>query len=312
VSTIYQPQKTLLPCAVEEFIEARQAERLSPNTIIDYSRTLRRLQDFLGDDVYVDCITSRDLRRFLSSLIKITDKTLLNYHIGLSAFFSWLVNEEILESNPVKKIKRPKPEIRVIRPFGKDDIVSFLDLLTEQKYWSRPTRWGFRQQLPNLYRNRAIIFVLLDTGIRAGELCGLKFKDMSGLKITVIGKGDKERTLPISEATMGAIEKYIRHERGSHSKDDFVFVNINKSPMQVDHLTHTIENLGARLDIDAHPHKFRHTFAINFLRNGGNIYALKAMLGHATLTIVLRYLNIVEADLENAHLIASPVAKWGL
>jgi len=312
---------TALPLseAVEQFIEAKRAERKSNNTLIDYGRTLRRLQEYLERnnicDPQIETVSVRNLRGFLNSLSGISDKTLLNYHIGLSSFFTWLCDEEIIDKDPTDRIKRPRPEVREIEPFTEDDVRDLLFMLTEKRYTykhvSRNGKYKLRVR-PNLWRNRALVFVLLDTGMRDSELCGVQFKDWNGRKISVFGKGRKERGLPVSQPTIDAIEEYLSKERGSYMDEDYLFVNRDKTQLKPDHLTHIIEQIGKRAGIHAHPHRFRHTFAINFLRNGGDIYALQAMLGHASLTMVKRYLAIAQADVDKVHQKASPVKNWGL
>ena len=89
-----------------------KARRLSPNTISDYSNTLRKLSAFLGDRP-IDQVTKNDIRLFLAGQT-VCNKTLLNYHVGMSVFFKWLISEDLLTVNPMEGIARPRPQIRII------------------------------------------------------------------------------------------------------------------------------------------------------------------------------------------------------
>jgi len=170
------------------------------------------------------------------------------------------------------------------------------------------------QMLWILRRMRAILLMLLDNGLREEELCHIHAKDLKPYYIRVFGKGDKERLFPISECTYDAILAYIQQERrgGAPQQEDFVFITKNWKPIKGDQFYHMIARVGVRAGVKAYPHKFRHTFSINFLRNGGNIFALQAILGHASLEMVKRYLSIAMADIEVVHRSASIVNCWHL
>ena len=306
--------KITLSQAITMSLEAKQAQRLSGNTLIDYKRTYRKFQAFFVYDPRVINITVQDICKFLNSLDGVSKKTVLNCHIGLSSLWTWLKEEEICPENIVRKVKRPKPEIRAIDPFTREEVVALLDALERPLHTRVQGKKSCSHRLPNILRNRAIILLLLDTGIRATELCTLQFKDLNLNRVKVFGKGSKERILPISARTRQVIREYLENERRDPvTQDDYLFVTRWNKPLSNDELYHLVAHAGARAGISrAHPHKFRHTFAINFLRNGGNIYALQMMLGHSSLEMVKRYLAIAQADLEEIHKKASPVTSWQL
>lgn len=130
--------------------------------------------------------------------------------------------------------------------------------------------------------------------------------------LVVMGKGRKERMLPISAPTLQAIWRYTA-ARDDMPADAPLFATQGGGPLDRQQLRHLLDRLGRRAAIpDVHPHRFRHTFAITFLRNGGDIYSLQKLLGHTTLDMVKRYLSIAQADVEAAHRNASPVANWKL
>ncbi len=189
-----------------------------------------------------------------------------------------------------------------------------LSSLDEPKSYSRPGKQECNHTLGSSVRNRTILLVPLDTGLRASELCELRIKDvdLNNRRLTVLGKGSKERIIPFSAVTSQAIWRY-EATRPKDSTNDLVFVTPEGQPLDRVGLGELILRIGERAGVtNAHPHRFRHTFAINFLRNGGNAYALQMMLGHSTMEMVKRYLALAQADVEAAHRQASPVANWRL
>lgn len=303
----------LFSSAVEQFLFAKRSQRLSNHTIRDYERTFRRFSETLPKDLPVSEITPFHIRRFLASLT-CSKKTLLNTHVGLSSLWSWMVKENLCQSNIMKKVDRPRPEIRAIIPFSQDEVKKLFASIKWSSTYSRPGKRETSHRLKDYFRNRAIMLVLLDTGMRASELCGLRFSDfIDRSRIRVFGKGSKERILPLSPATIRSIDDYVKYERITiQDQGEYIFVTANGKKMRADDLYHRISKIGERAGIHSHPHRFRHTFAINFLRNGGDIYSLQAMLGHSSLEMVKRYLAIARADVEMAHRKASPVINWCL
>jgi site-specific recombinase XerD len=154
----------------------------------------------------------------------------------------------------------------------------------------------------------------LDTGIRASELCELRIYqvDLRNRRLTVMGKGSKERMVPISARTAQAVWRYLA-EWGGTRKAEVLFTTRHGLPMNRHGLRRLIKRAGDRAGVErATVHRFRHTFAIEFLRNQPSIFALQRMLGHSSLEMVRRYLAIAQADVEMAHQEGSPVANWAL
>jgi integrase/recombinase XerD len=304
-----------LSVAVEQFIEAKKAQRLSNNTLIEYKRTLRYFREFFeNDDPQFSEISPHQIRKFLNSLDRLSKKSLLNAHIGLSSLWHWANEEEICAENIMRKVSRPRPEIRAIQPYSHEEVDRLFNAIGSSVEYTIPGKRSCSNRLAYYYRTRAILLLLIDNGIRAEELCHIHVKDLGPTNIRVFGKGDKERLVPITECTYDAILTYIQRERpgGPPQQEDFVFITRNGKSILGDQLYHMIARVGMRAGVKAYPHKFRHTFSINFLRNGGNIFALQAILGHASLEMVKRYLSIATADIEVVHRAASVVNCWHL
>ncbi|MEJ5202934.1 MAG: tyrosine-type recombinase/integrase [Anaerolineales bacterium] len=298
-----------LSTAIEEFIEFKKAERLSKSTLIDYAYTLKKFSAVIGDDFNVASISSKQIVHYLASL-QVSKKRVKNIYTTLSSFFRWAVAEGYCRTNVVRSIRPPKPEKRPISPFTRDQIIRMLDATEFSIPYSRPGKRTCQNTLRHTKRDRLIILILLDTGIRASELCGLRVCDITPEGLYVRGKGSKDRIVPISEEVRKVLLDFVGPQ---NSPNAVVFQTELGNPLTPNSLRLIICRIANRAKVaNAHPHRFRHTFAINFLRNGGDPFSLQMILGHETLDMVKRYLAIVQTDIQAAHRRASPVAAWGL
>jgi site-specific recombinase XerD len=298
--------------ALEGYFIAASARRLSPATLEDYDRTFTRFQQFLGRDPPLETITAQDIREYLASLDGLSAKTLLNHHIALSALWTWACANRLATDHIVRRVDAPRPARREIIPYTEAEIKALLAACDHSRAYIRPGKRKCVHTRPTCQRDRAIILLLLDTGIRATELCTLTLAtlDLKNQRLTVMGKGRKERTLPICPRTAQEIWRYHTTRDNARPRDP-VFSTRTGRPMDRHNLRHMLVGAGKRAGVPGVTvHRFRHTFAINFLRNGGNIFALQRILGHATLDMVQRYLAIAQTDIDQAHREASPVANW--
>jgi len=321
-------QLTLSQC-IQGFLLDKRAQRLSPHTIADYSNAYRKLAAWLDADPPLAGITADQIRAFLAELGTVpqpmpgvaarpprplSKKTILNIHTALSALWTWCCNEGIADRHIIRDIPRPKPEKRAIQPFSRAQIRDLLNACDRSRLYGRPGKRPSDHGRPTAQRDRAILYLLLDTGLRASELCGLHgyHVDLKSQHVQVFGKGSKERVLPISPRTAKALWKYLASDP-ERREGDPLFTSRGGAPLTASALLQMIRRLGDRAGVPGcHPHRFRHTFAISFLRNGGNVYALQAMLGHSSLDMVRRYLALAQTDVDQAHRTASPVANWRL
>ncbi len=297
----------------EGYLLHLEARRLSANTIATYRYAFAKLTAAIPADRPLDAITGDHIALALAAQDTLSNKTLLNVHAAWSAFWTWAMQQGFAVANPVEAVERPKPEKREIIPFSRDDVVALLKACDKTKTYTRPGKRDCANARPTAQRDHAMLLILLDTGLRASELCDLRVRDadMGNRYIVVQGKGNKERLLPMDAATMQALWKYLAPRETRPT--DPLFVTTEGNPLDRQQLRHLLDRLGERAKINnVHPHRFRHTFAINYLRNGGDVYTLQRLLGHTTLDMVKRYLAIAQADVQAAHRKASPVANWKL
>lgn len=308
-------RKLNLAQAVDGFLLHIHARRLAAGTITAYTRRLAKFIAFIGEETLLDDITALDIERYFAAQT-CSKATLHSYHNTLSALWTWATGFDppLAGKHILHQVTRPKPEKRVIEPFTKTDIKAMLQATRYSTDYRRPGQRITRQRLPDAERNEAIILTLLDTGLRCSELCAITIAqtDLKRERIKVMGKGAKERTVRIDSRTATAIWKYLT-TRPNVNAGDPLFSTDRNTHIDRHNLYDMLHQVGERAGVpNVHPHRFRHTFAIQFLRNGGNIYALKMILGHETLDMVQRYLKLAQIDLDESHRQASPVANWNI
>lgn len=322
-------RKITLSQAIDGFLLDAQARSLSPRTIADYQNSFRKLQAFLGDPA-LDGITADDLRRFMVDLSiprapagvaarpmrAIGKKQKLNIHTGLSALWTWAVAGRYVRVHVVREIERPKPEKPAIEPFSEDDIKALLAAAARRStVYTRPGKRASDHERITAVRDRAILLLLFDTGLRASELCGLELRqvDLRNGMVKVMGKGSKERYLPIGPRTKAALSKHVLENRAEARLNEPVFMTPAGEPLTRNSLLKLFYRLGKVAGIeDCHPHRARHTFAISYLRFGGNEITLQELLGHESSDMLRTYVRIAQVDMINGHKVASPVENWRL
>lgn len=298
---------------IEGFLLQAEA-RLSKNTIAEYANTFRKFQLFLEEDLPVHHIDSLLIERFLASQQDLRRKTVLNYHTGLSSLWAWGSDHKFVNTNIIREVRPPRAEKVEIIPFSEQDVKLLLDASSRTRAYLTPGRREVTNALPLADRNKAMLTLFLDTGIRVQEFCDLKLRDVDlrNKYITVFGKGSKERMIPLSPRTAHLLWKYLTAKADAPMSWP-AFSTDDGLKLDRANVLKTCNRIGDRAGVmNCHPHRFRHTFAIYFLRNGGDVFTLQRILGHSTLDMVKRYLAIAKADVENAHRMASPVMNWGL
>jgi site-specific recombinase XerD len=224
-------------------------------------------------------------------------RTVKDYHGHLRTLFRWIVAEGGLNVSPMDRIPVPTARADQIQPFTSEQLNA---LFAAARRGRHPRR------------DEAILLFLLDTGVRASELCDLRLKDVdsSGRRATVLGKGNKHRTVSFQKTTARALWQYLKEDE--REVDDPLFISERGEPFTRSGLLQLIERLGKAARITAvrcSPHTFRHTFAVEFLRAGGNVFTLQQMLGHTSLHMTNRYVALAQADIENQHRQFSPVER---
>lgn len=287
--------------AVKEFLAAKLI--MSKHTQRNYKRYLGMFADWCSEQgLELEQVSARHVRAFLDMVSKrpghtgglLKHSTLRIYAISVKAFLNWCSKEEefedVVSSKVAARVELPKSDQGVIETFSPEQLTAFF-------------RAAEQQPEPLNVRDKAILAVLIDTGIRASELCGLTLDcvwlnaDDSYIKVT--GKGRKFREVPLGRAARIALRRYItRYRRARHKGEEHVFLSHVGTPLTTRGLDETIRRLGraARIKgVRCSAHTFRHFFACQFLISGGDIYKLSRLMGHTSVKVTERYLGAVKA-----------------
>jgi len=299
--------------------------------LADYNNSFRKFQAYLdGKDPPIDEITVRQVRQFLDHLGTIvvapagiarrparplSKKTILNIHTGLSALWTWAIREEYASDHIIRRIRPAKPEQKAIDPMSREDIELLISACDYSRPYIRPGKKQCSHARPTAERDKLVIRFLLDTGVRVSELCGLCIKDIDlrNNRVKVFGKGAKERIIPIGKRLCKAIWRYLAARPDADPDDPFLLNNTGEDSINRFSVRRVLKRLGERAGVrNVYPHRFRHTFALSYLRNGGSEFTLTRILGHSTMEMTRRYAKIVQSDVQQAHKRASPLDNWKL
>ena len=316
-----------LTTALEGFWLSK-ARTLSQNTVNDYNHTYGRFIRFLAAQHVEDLetVTPQHIEAFLAWLASdcgLAPKTILNHWIALSALWTW--GEKTLELPHIIRGRVAPPRVRRQQPepYTHENVKRMIEACDQTDHWR--TKPGVRTRRSTAKRDKAILFTLLDTGLRASELCDLRIEDYDksiGKLIVRKGKGGKGRSVFLGYTARSALWRYLEDRQRRRKQDtgdskldktDGLFTTSTGRHLTRDNLLHMIQAVGRRADVSgATVHRWRHTFAINMLRNGCNPYALQELLGHSDMETVRLYLKIVDQDLRGAVASASPADQWRL
>lgn len=293
---------------------------VSENTVKQYQYYFDYLVEYLGD-VDIEAITSDNVHHWLNWLgdeRQLATKTVANAWVALSAFFTWAEKELDVEHPIRDSVACPKIPAPTIEYYTQTEVLALSKCCDHASAWRNRAGTLTRAARPTSERDRAIIATLLDTGLRATELCSLKIKDYdrdSGRVIVRKGKGKKFRVVYLGQSARRLIWKYMS-TRQDRSSDAALFSTTKggrENHLDKSALRKTIQKIGKQAGVTGVTlHRFRHTFAINFLRNGGTPLELKELLGHSKLETVMIYVRLAEVDLARAQQVASPADNWGL
>jgi len=273
--------------AVRDFLLAKQADGLSPRTVETHDYHLKR---FLKSQnpATVDDITPATLRAYLTEMRSagLAAHTIHGAARTLKCFCRWLEREGICES-PWRNVKMPAFPKEILPPFSQSDVKAILAACDNQ-------------------RDKALVMVALDTGLRLAELAGLTVGDIdlqSGAVFVRLGKGGKTRTVVIGAKTRQAIARLLRTLDG-----EALWQSPTGTALSARGVAEAIERIGKRAGVKpCNPHRFRRSFAIACLRSGMDVYSLQRLMGHADLTVLQKYLDLVTGDLQRSHAAHSPL-----
>lgn len=321
-TTNKEKSKKLSEC-IAYYEICNRAEGKSPRTIDWYSANLNMFHRYLRDRHLtdsIDVIETRLLREYIIYLQKrgrfsdrsnttqkepnLLSTATIHAHVRtLRAFISWLTREGLVGADIAKDIKPPKVMKKVVSTLSDEEIREIFKTFS-------PTN-------PSALRNETIVMLLLDTGLRLGELIDLRMVDvhMSEGYMKVLGKGNRERIVPIGANAQKALQRYLFRYRSRYAevKDDSVFLSIHGKPLSVNSMKLMFARLAKSTGVSRlHAHLCRHTFATRFLVNGGDVFTLQQILGHSSLEMVRNYVNLASSHIAVQHRKYSPLDHMNL
>jgi site-specific recombinase XerD len=311
------PKPTLprLQELIQQYRVSNSVEGKSTYTVEWYTQLLTLFLCYLKRNGLLDNLSTFDITTARNYVLYLQQRKKLSRYPGnsqknlspktvqchvrtLKAFSSWLFREGFTSENRLTNLKIPKAPSKIIEPLTPEEINKIFRCINKKH--------------PMGMRDLAILILMLDTGLRASEVCSLQLGHLNLEKyyLKVLGKGAKERIVPFGDYTRTTLNYYINKGRprllGKNS--DTVFLTADGRPMSVNALKLFFNRLAKSSGISRlHPHLCRHTFATNYLLNGGDVFSLKEILGHTTLEMVNQYLHFTTIQISIQHHRFSPM-----
>ena len=303
--------------AISDFERHLRSERgLSPHTCRAYVADITFLSESVGPDTGPDRVDPDEVREWLAGLHGSRSAATLGRRLaGARAFFRFLQRDEVIALDPTTGIPAPKLPKRAPRPLSVDDCFA----LAESDR-SAPADGGEqpRRTMARL-RDRAIVELLYGTGIRVGELAALDVRDLDlhRSEVRVMGKGNKERVVPIPEKARLAVEDWLvaRRRPGLLAEPLFIVLRRNHEPearrLSARDVRRGLERRGRLGGVDdrVHPHRLRHSYATHLLDMGADLREIQELLGHASLSTTQKYTAVSVEHLRQVYDSAHPRAR---
>ncbi len=288
---------------IHVFLSYLRVERgLAQNTILAYGRDLKRFAVFLRkrQKLRMEDVTREDVVDFLSGLYKekMDSRSVARYLVTLRGLFKFAMMEEMVATDPTENLESPKIRSSLPTYLRVDEIDKLL-------------------QAPNLatpygLRDRAMLEVLYSTGLRVSELLNLRISDIDMRMgcVRCIGKGDKERLVPIGRKAIEAVEQYLANGRPKFARPSappphnhsLFLTRVGRRLSRVG-IWKILHDYGMRLGLRGRltPHKLRHSFATHLLEGGADLRSVQLMLGHADISTTQIYTHVVEERLKQIY-----------
>ncbi len=256
--------------------------KLSNNTYESYKYNLIKIEEYFNNKELL-LLSDDDIRDYLYNS-KESAKTNAHYLTVLKSFYDYALDLNLINKNPCEDIKSPKLEKLLPKFLTEEEVEKLLDINLRK---------------PIDYRNKAMLEMLYATGMRISELLDMKLESIYPDEevVKVMGKGSKERIIPISDVTLKYVNMYINEYRGLILKDresEYLFVNYNGKKMSRQGFFKILKEICNKQNIDKEisPHILRHSFATHLLNNGADLRIIQELLGHENITTTEIYSHI--------------------
>lgn len=277
--------------STKDFLEYLKYERrVSVNTVDSYGENLLLLKNYTNKDLI--SLKKEDIKDFLDN-VEATARTKAHYLTVFNSFYKYLVFMDKIKSNPCDGIKAPKLEKKLPTYLTNKEIAKLFNI---------------RLTKPVDYRNKAILEVMYATGARISEVINLELNqiDFEECIIRVVGKGKKERIIPLDDVAIEALDNYINNYRPFLIKNEtcnYVFLNKNGEKISRQMIFKILKNLANKAGItkEISPHTLRHSFASNLLNNGADLRVIQELLGHENLETTEIYSHLQNKKIKDDY-----------
>ncbi|MED4618379.1 tyrosine-type recombinase/integrase [Priestia megaterium] len=293
----------LLKFALQDFIDDREFKNLSPKTIVGYKDILNQFVNYCNENeaINVQDITPNTIKKYLMYCKNElgNNPTSLNHKLNrVNAFLNYLVEIEVIDKNPAKKVKRVKEDIRI-------EVFTDYHIKQMLNYYRRIKQ---REKAFYAYRDYSIIVTFISTGIRLSELCSLKWSDINfkDKSISVYStKARKYETIPATEKLIKELANYkVYCEQEFKELSDHVYTNRLNKPMTANAVQNVFKRLAKVMnfkDVRLTAHTFRHSFCQRCIQSGMSTFAVQKLMRHSSIAVTERYSAMWGNDLREQN-----------
>jgi integrase/recombinase XerD len=271
-------------------------KKYSSNTIESYEKDLDRFYFFCSNkNITINAIRKETIDDYLKSLRteKLNDKSVSRHISCLRSFYKYMIMEKDITYNPMEFIEMPKIRKSLPKILSKEEIESLLDINLKDNF---------------SFRNKAMLELMYASGLRVTELINLKVQDID-IKMALVrtmGKGNKERIIPIGDYALSALSEYLTYYRESLLKkeyNDYIFLNNHGKKMTRQGFFKIVKKMAREKNIktDFSPHTLRHSFATHLLDYGADLRSIQELLGHSNISTTQIYTHVSTEKLKENY-----------
>ena len=262
----------------------------SDNTVGAYMNDLNKYEEFLKKDILES--DTEDLEKYLKYIKNLESTTVAHKITSIKSYFNYNIKRRIVSVNPAEKVSRPKLTKHLPEYLTEEEVGKLLDVEVKSPYD---------------YRNKTILELLYSSGIRISELVNIKTPnyDSEECLIRIMGKGSKERIVPLGDYAVNIMNDYMNNYRPLINKKhtDYVFINNRGDKISRQFIFKVIKKEALKKGIkkDISPHTLRHTFATHLLKNGADLRIIQELLGHENISTTQIYTHVTNNKLKSDY-----------
>ncbi len=291
-------EREIFEIQLDQYFEYLRFEKLlMSNSISSYGRDFKKFRQYLllNPKISFLNISKPQILDFLKYLYNdISDISVSRILSALRGFYKFLIRQQIIKNNPWSPVKNPRSSKKILEILDIEEVLKFLDSIPEST--------------PSDLRDRAMFEILYGCGLRVSEITGLSIGsiDFDQKLLRFIGKGDKERIVPLGDTALLFLNKYIDSARSKIEKEkktDFLFLNMRGDKLSRQGFWKILKKYADKAGIEKniYPHIFRHSFATHLLQRGADLRTVQKLLGHSSISTTEIYTNLTKEYLKDAY-----------